>query len=235
MLWILKNNIPRDIRKNSVTYLLMGILIAIGMYIASTLSSVTYSTKVVCEANYITSNYQDGQFTIASVADYRVMYTAYMNIDDLRELLGKGKVYNSVYSNEVCDYEPGELLGAYKKMDFIKPAESLEPESKSMSIFLYIIAVFFYMAMITFGVRFSVNAAKRQIAIHSVLGYSYRELKAIFLSSTAVFSAVCGVIGLIAAFIRDFLMVVLIYVLSAGVSLNQIKKLYELDYIRVNE
>ncbi|WP_408070516.1 hypothetical protein [Butyrivibrio sp. JL13D10] len=49
MLGILKNNIPRDIWKNRSTYLLMALFIAIGMYIASTLASVTYSTKVVCE------------------------------------------------------------------------------------------------------------------------------------------------------------------------------------------
>ncbi|OON84755.1 hypothetical protein BXO88_15790 [Oribacterium sp. C9] len=64
MLGILKNNIPRDIWKNRVTYLFMAMLIAIGMYIASTLASVTYSTKIVCEANYIASNYQDGQFSL---------------------------------------------------------------------------------------------------------------------------------------------------------------------------
>ena len=54
VLGILKNNIPRDIWKNRITYLLMALFIAIGMYIASTLASVTYSTKVVCEENYIT-------------------------------------------------------------------------------------------------------------------------------------------------------------------------------------
>lgn len=201
-------------------------------------------------------------FTVASITDYRVMYTAYMNIDDLRERLGKERVYNSVYSNEAGDYKPAELLGAYRKEDFIRPAESLEPESKRMSIFLYIVATVFYMAVVAFIVRFSVSASQRQIAIFSVLGYSYRELKTIFLSSTAVFSAVCGAVGLIAgfhlsklavpyllgttavgvflyysvtAFIRDFLLVLIIYVLSAGFTLNQIKKINELDYVSANE
>ncbi len=64
MLGILKNNVPRDILRNRNIYLLMALLIAIGMYIASTLASVTYSTKAVCEENYITSNYQDGQFSL---------------------------------------------------------------------------------------------------------------------------------------------------------------------------
>ncbi|OON84753.1 hypothetical protein BXO88_15780 [Oribacterium sp. C9] len=112
-----------------------------------------------------------------------------------------------------------------------------------MSIFLYIVAASFYMAMVAFVVRFSVSVAKKQIAIHSILGYSYRELKVIFLSSTAVFSALCGAVGLIfgfqfsklavpyllgttavgvflhysvTAFVRDFLVVILIYILAAG-------------------
>lgn len=201
-------------------------------------------------------------FTVASITDYRVMYTAYMNIDDLRERLGKERVYNSVYSDKACVYKPDELLGAYQREDFIRLAESLEPELKRMSIFLHIIATVFYMAVVAFIVRFSVSAVKRQIAIFSVLGYSYRELKTIFLTSTAVFSAVCGAVGLIAgfhlsklavpyllattaigvflhyspaAFLRDFLLILLIYVLSAGFTLNQIKKIDELDYVRANE
>jgi ABC-type antimicrobial peptide transport system permease subunit len=201
-------------------------------------------------------------FTVASIVDYKVMYSVYMNIDDMRKLLGKGEVYNSVYADEPCDYEADKLLGSYVRDDFIKPLESLKPEAERMSIFLIIIAIFFYAAMLIFIVRFSVNVAMRHIAIHSVLGYSYGELKLIFLSSTAVFSAVCGAVGLIAGFwfsklvapyligttrvgvflyytpmefARDFLVVILIYCLSTIVSLGQIRNVHELDYVRANE
>ena len=64
MLEILRNNIRRDLYRNRVTYLLMGLLIAVGMYIASSLAAITYSYNLVCEQNYIDSNYQDGQFSL---------------------------------------------------------------------------------------------------------------------------------------------------------------------------
>ena len=201
-------------------------------------------------------------FTIASIADYKVMYTAYMNIEDLRNLLGKGEVYNSVYSDEVCDYKQAELLGSYKRIDFIKPVESLKPESQSMSIFFIVVSIFFYAAMVIYIVRFSISGAMRHIAIHSVLGYSRKELLMIFLSSTAVFSIVCGTIGLIVGFwfskmavnyllattavgiflkysviefIRDVAVVILIYVLAVTTASRQITSIHELDYVRANE
>ena len=64
MLGILKNSIPKNIYKNRVTYLLMILFVAVGMYVASSLASITHSYNVVCEANYIASNYQDGQFSV---------------------------------------------------------------------------------------------------------------------------------------------------------------------------
>ncbi len=63
MLGILINSILKDLYRKRTTYILMGLLIALGMYIASSLASITYSYNLVCEQNYIDSNYQDGQFS----------------------------------------------------------------------------------------------------------------------------------------------------------------------------
>lgn len=201
-------------------------------------------------------------FPIAGVADYDVMLTAYMNIDDLRSRLGKGKVYNSIYSNEVCDYSPSELLGSYKREDYLKPIKSFKLESGRMRIFLITVSLLFYLAMVIFIVRFSVNGGMHQIAIHSVLGYSNRELQLIFLSSTAVFTVLCGIIGLLTGFrfsnivvrylmnttpvgihlsysvinfIRDVAVVIFIYLIAAFGPSRQIKTINELDLIRANE
>ena len=47
MLGILKNSIPKNIYKNRVTYLLMILFVAVGMYVASSLASITHSYNVV--------------------------------------------------------------------------------------------------------------------------------------------------------------------------------------------
>ena len=201
-------------------------------------------------------------FSIAGVADYDVMLTAFMNIDDLRKMLGKGKVYNSIYANEVCDYAPSELLGSYKRIDYIRPVESFELEAGRMRIFFIVVSLLFYMAMVVFIVRFSVNGGMRHIAIDSVLGYSNRELQMIFLSSTAIFTVLCGIIGLFAGFgfstiavrylmnttpigihlsypvmnfIRDVFVVILVYLIAAFGPSRRIKTINELDFVRANE
>ncbi|MBE5846081.1 MAG: FtsX-like permease family protein [Lachnospiraceae bacterium] len=201
-------------------------------------------------------------FSVAGIADYDVMLTAYMDIDDLRELLGKGKVYNSIYANEVCDYAPSELRGSYKRIDYLKPVESFNLESGRMRIFLITVSLLFYMAMVIFIVRFSVNGGMHHIAIHSVLGYSNRELQLIFLSSTAVFTVLCGIVGLltgfgfsgivvrylmnttpigihlkypVVSFIRDVAVVIFVYLIAAFGPSRQIKTINELDLVRANE
>ncbi|WP_028236343.1 FtsX-like permease family protein [Pseudobutyrivibrio sp. MD2005] len=201
-------------------------------------------------------------FIIAGIADYKVMYTAFMDIDDLRNLLGRGNVYNSIYSDVVCNYSPRELLGSYSREDYLNPIDSFAEEAGSMKVFFIVVSVFFFAAMIIYIVRFSINGATRHIAIYSVLGYSNVELQIVFLSSTALYSIVCGVMGLIIGFefskiavpyllattpigifltysikrfIRDILIIILIYLIAVVVSFKQIKDIDELQYIRARE
>lgn len=63
---ILLKTVPVNLKRDIGTYILMGILVATGMFIASAFSGITYSYVVGCEANAIASNSEDGQFQLVS-------------------------------------------------------------------------------------------------------------------------------------------------------------------------
>ena len=63
---ILLRAVPKNLRRDLGTYLLMGLLVAAGMYIASAFAGLSYSYIAAGEANDILSNREDGQFQVTA-------------------------------------------------------------------------------------------------------------------------------------------------------------------------
>lgn len=61
---VLLKTVPVNLKRDIGTYVLMGALVAVGMYIASAFAGITYSYDRGCEENYRVSNAQDGQFQL---------------------------------------------------------------------------------------------------------------------------------------------------------------------------
>ncbi len=61
---ILLKTVPVNLRRDLGTYILMGVLVAVGMYIAAASAGLTYSYYVAYEENDRISNSEDGQFEV---------------------------------------------------------------------------------------------------------------------------------------------------------------------------
>jgi hypothetical protein len=59
---ILLKTVPVNLRRDMGTYILMGLLVAVGMYIAAASAGLTYSYYMAYEENDRISNSEDGQF-----------------------------------------------------------------------------------------------------------------------------------------------------------------------------
>lgn len=64
MRMLLMKTIPVSIRKNIGTYILLTLLVAAGMYIASAMAGITYSYDVAYTETTRASNSEDGQFQV---------------------------------------------------------------------------------------------------------------------------------------------------------------------------
>ena len=60
----LLKTIPVNLKRDLGTYALMGILVAVGMFITSAFAGITYPHDRGCEENYRVSNAEDGQFQV---------------------------------------------------------------------------------------------------------------------------------------------------------------------------
>ena len=115
-------------------------------------------------------------FDIKGVTDYSVLLTVFMNIDDLRSLLGVGKtVYNMVYSDTPIDYSNDILFGSLSKEEVIAPVETLEPEVQSSRDSFYALAILFYAVIMIYLFQFAVVRRRRDIACLSSFGYRNGE------------------------------------------------------------
>ena len=67
---ILLKTVPVNLKRDIATYILMGLLVAAGMYIASAFSGITYSCAMAGDEISRISNSEDGQFqTILPLSD----------------------------------------------------------------------------------------------------------------------------------------------------------------------
>ena len=68
---ILLKTVPVNLRRDIGTYILMGALVAVGMYIAAASAALTYSYFTAYDENDRVSNKEDGQFEVMEPLDAR--------------------------------------------------------------------------------------------------------------------------------------------------------------------
>ena len=66
---ILLKTVPVNLRRDIGTYILMGALVAVGMYIAAASAALTYSYITAYEENDRVSKSEDGQFEVMEPLD----------------------------------------------------------------------------------------------------------------------------------------------------------------------
>lgn len=136
-------------------------------------------------------------FNIGGMTDYSVMLTVFMDIGDLRSLLGKdGIAYNMVYSDTVLPYEKAQLYNASTKEQVIAPVETLEPEVQSSRDLFYALAILFYAVMMIYLFQFAVVRRRRDIACLSAFGYRNGEQIRFIVGGLMVLSCVSAAVCL---------------------------------------
>lgn len=139
-------------------------------------------------------------FDVKGTTDYSVLLTVFMDIGDLRSLLGEdGIAYNMVYSDAPLDYSKSQLFSALTKEEVIAPVETLEPEVQSSRDLFYALAIMFYAVMMIYLIQFAVVRKRRDTACLSAFGYrNIEEIRFVtgkLMILACVSAAVCLFVG----------------------------------------
>ena len=123
---VLLKTIPVSLKRDMGTYLLMGILVAVGMYIASAFAGISYSYSMGCEENYRISNAEDGQFQV----------TEPLSEKEEQTITQKGYMLERTFFFDIV-MEDGSVLRVMKtrdKIDLIVLDEGTLPQSDAEAV-----------------------------------------------------------------------------------------------------
>ena len=136
-------------------------------------------------------------FCIKGITDYSVMLTVFMEISELRTLLGEnGIAYNMIYSDIPLDYERSQLFSALTKEKVIEPVETLEPEVQSSRDLIYALSILFYAVTMIYLIQFAVVLKRRDTACLSALGYRNIELIWFVAGKLTILACVSAIVSL---------------------------------------
>jgi putative ABC transport system permease protein len=120
---------------------------------------------------------EEHTFEIKGTTDYSVQLSVFMDIGDLRSLLGKeGIAYNTAYSDAPLGFEKAQLDGSATKEQLIAPVEQLGPEVQGSRDSFYALAILFYAVMMVYLIQFAVVRRRRDAASLAAIGYGNGEL-----------------------------------------------------------
>lgn len=105
----LLKTVPVNLRRDLGTYILMGVLVAVGMYIAAASAGLTYSYYVAYEENDRISNSEDGQFEVMEP----------LNTQQEQAIRQRGYTLERAFSFDV-------ILGDESVLRVMKPRQSID-------------------------------------------------------------------------------------------------------------
>ena len=158
-------------------------------------------------------------FDVKGITDYSVLLTVFMEIGDLRSLLGEdGIAYNMVYSDAPLDYDKSRLFSALTKKKVIEPVETLEPEVQSSRDLFYALAILFYAVMMIYLIQFAVVRKRRDTACLASFGYRNSEQIRFVAGKLTILSCVSAAICLFVGY-RISLMLMPVLLASVPIGL----------------
>jgi putative ABC transport system permease protein len=148
--------------------------------------------KITLEDKTMDLNYT---FTITGISDYSVGFTAFMDIDSMRELFGEDEDYiNVLYSDEKLDIEEGRLYSVTTKEDiehssavFLDIMMSLTVTLISAGIVICCVVMYLMMAVM-------IDRSAMGIALIKIFGYRSNEVRKLYLNGNTAIVAIGGII-----------------------------------------
>ena len=135
-------------------------------------------------------------FTVKAIMQYSASFYVFMDIDEMRELFGKGDAYyNQVFAEKELDIGAERLYAVTTKKDIERAAdvfiEQMTPMITMMTILpILILAVVMYLMM-----KVMIDRSAFHVSMVKVFGYRTKEIKKLYLNGNfyviAVGAAIC--------------------------------------------
>ncbi len=136
-------------------------------------------------------------FTVSDIVEYSIGLTAYMDIDEMRELFGERDDYfNMLVADKKLDIEEGRIFSTTTRADIENAAGIFVDQMMSLIVILIAVSALIFIAVMYLMLNVMIDRATFGISLVKIFGYKMREIKKVYLNGNFYAVAVGAIIGI---------------------------------------
>ena len=142
-------------------------------------------------------NDRDYAFSIEEVVNNASGFYAFMDIDNLRELMGEDdKYYNIVFSDHALDIENGRLYSTLSRKDVKKSSAVFAEMMKGMVYSLLVVSVLIFVVIMYLMMKVMIDRQTMHISMFKIFGYRKKEIGKLYLNGNLLVVVCSALIGI---------------------------------------
>ncbi len=121
-------------------------------------------------------------FTVSDIVPYSIGLTAFMDIDEMRELFGENDdYYNMVLSDKDLGIDSGRLSSVTKRADIESAAGIFVDQMMSLIVILIAVSILIFIAVMYLMLNVMIDRAAFGISLVKIFGYRMKEIRKVYL------------------------------------------------------
>ena len=121
-------------------------------------------------------------FTVSEIVPYSIGLTAYLDIDEMREMFGESDdYYNMVLSDKDVGVESGRLSSVSKRQDIENAAGIFVDQMMSLIVILIVVSILIFIAVMFLMLNVMIDRAAFGISLVKIFGYRMKEIRRVYL------------------------------------------------------
>lgn len=136
-------------------------------------------------------------FRVSDIVKYSIGLTAYMDINEMRELFGESDNYfNMVVADKKLDLEEGRIFSTTTRADIENAAGIFVDQMMSLIVILIVLSILIFIAVTYLMLNVMIDRAAFGISLVKIFGYRIKEIKKVYLNRSFYAISIGAMLGI---------------------------------------
>ncbi|MCR5583933.1 MAG: ABC transporter permease [Lachnospiraceae bacterium] len=171
-------------------------------------------------------------FSVSGITAYAPGFYIFMDIDELRNMMGKSEgYYNVLFSDEALDIEPAYIYSTITRDDIVKGSTVFSDLMMPMIYTLSFASAVIFCVVLYLMMKVMIDRSSQNISLIKVFGYRRKEIRKLYLDGNFYIIAIGALLAVpLSKILMNSMFPFMISNVSCGLNLNTPKLFYVVLY-----
>ncbi len=171
-------------------------------------------------------------FSVSEIAAYAPSFYIFMDIDELRKMMGKSEeYYNVLFSDEALDIEPAYIYSTITRDDVVKGSTVFSDLMMPMIYTLSFASAVIFCVVLYLMMKVMIDRSSQNISLIKVFGYRRNEIRKLYLDGNFYIIAIGALFAVpLSKLLMNSMFPLMVSNVSCGLNLNTPKLFYVILY-----